>query len=216
MALTPIVIVEPHADDAFLSLGGHLLAWQAQGRRTAIVTVFPQTERRAREGRAYADSVEALYSVCTADLDDGPEALADELTEVLHTTFGLLGTKRGESNAIVVGPLGLKHPEHRLVFDAIDSWVTHLPELVAFYVDTPYQTVQRNGLDVLHKMVGRRVLSFYMPPVAKWKAVPIFKSQAKFFHFNAPERLRRVPEIILGSDQRLDLGDGVRIWHTAQ
>lgn len=212
--MTPIVVCEPHADDAFLSLGGHLLAWQKQGRRTAIVTVYPKSERRAKEGRAYADSVGALYSTCTADPDAGPKAVADELTGALHTicqTFGDLGAA-----ATIVGPLGVKHPEHRLVFEAIDGWVVRHPELIAYYVDSPYQRVQRNSLEVLQKMVGRRVLSFYMPPAAKWKAVDIFKSQGKFFYFNSPADLKYTPEIIVGEGQLDNVGDGVRIWHTAR
>lgn len=209
MALEAVIVVEPHADDAFLSLGGHLRAWHTMGRRTAIVTVFPQSDRRAKEGKAYAESVGALYSTCAATADDTPREIADELAEVLYSTYRVLG-----ESATLVGPLGLKHPEHQLVFEAINGWGVRSDDFTAFYVDTPYQTVQRNALELLQKITGRRVLSFYRPPVAKWKAVPIFKSQAKFFYFNSPTSLQRTPEIIVGSNQRENIGDGVRIWHT--
>jgi len=95
---TNLVIVEPHADDAFLSLHDHILEWVREGNHVCIVT--PSSEpRRMREAEAYARKV-------------GADWMEFKSGDILPT---------GQ----LVLPLGIKHPDHtrvRRTFDAPAAW----------------------------------------------------------------------------------------------
>ena len=57
------VVVEPHADDAFLSTHGHILSWVKQGHTVHIVTLhMSDNPVRLTEAKAYADKVGAAWT----------------------------------------------------------------------------------------------------------------------------------------------------------
>lgn len=170
-----ITVVEPHSDDAFLSLGGHIEAWAKEGKSVRIVTVYCD-KKRAREARAYANAVGADHDYLL--LKEGEVVRPGDLTPLL---FGQ-----------AIFPLGIKHPDHRRVRVAapFDTWL---------YLDTPYQSTQANGPEVNSLAKGLPMVSFLKPPSRKWRHIPLFKSQSLFFHYNPAEKLSQSTEIILGS-----------------
>jgi len=95
-----ITIIEPHADDAFLSLHGHIKEWIKDGVDVCIVTLSGDT-RRLQEAERYA-----LTQGCEWTDDRNRQARC-----------------AGETRVIV--PLGIKHPDHidaRLRFGKGDCW----------------------------------------------------------------------------------------------
>lgn len=180
-----IIVVEPHPDDAFLSLGWHLEhVWRDEER--LIVTVYADMVRAA-EGLAYANAIGAGYE-CLGLRESGMESggqvrKVPELVDCL-ADLRAVGWDR------ICFPLGLQHPDHLRV--SISR-----PADALRYVDTPYQTKQKLAGVLADKTEGMEIRSMYYPGAAKWRRVPIFKSQAKFFHFN-PMKDLRIPEILLG------------------
>ena len=54
------IVIEPHADDAYLSMDAHIRMWGKLGDLVTILTVEP-TSRRLAEAAAYAKSVGASW-----------------------------------------------------------------------------------------------------------------------------------------------------------
>jgi hypothetical protein len=174
------VIVEPHADDAFLSLGGHLERWQKAGVAATIVTVFSATRKRGAEALAYANAVGASW--VGLGLDHGQEGL-DELLELPPGNLVL--------------PLGLTHPEHvwtRVWFE--EAWLRAGTRSVFYYLDQPYAIAAKNSDLVTARLAGMEVVSYLKPHARKYRHIPLFKDQAKFYHFNPAERLGETSEWI--------------------
>lgn len=94
-------IIEPHADDAFLSLHAHLTTlWSAHAR--TIVTLFTD-EERAEETAAYARAIGCRHM--TLGLPDGrwgKPAMIPPLDDWLPQGHG----------DVLICPLGLRHPDH--------------------------------------------------------------------------------------------------------
>jgi hypothetical protein len=176
------VVIEPHADDAFLSLGGHIKNWVKAGEEVTIVTVYSGTRKRAADAEAYARSVRAGW-VGLGYVEAGSTASAAPLGDGLR----LPKADRYYS------PLGIKHHEHYLVTDFARMEAKNL----LYYLDQPYALTQSNGEEVNFKMRGRFIQSYLRPHASKWNAIPLFKDQAKFFHFNPAEKLKACEEMVL-------------------
>ena len=180
-----IVVVEPHPDDAFLSLGWHLEhVWRNTERW--IVSVYANTQRAA-EGQAYATSVGAQY-LCLGLDESRMDSAASPIRPVAELE-DVLSRFRG---AVWYFPLGLQHPDHLRV-------AASRPVGAMRYLDTPYQCKQKLAEDLQRKVEGMGVVSLCYPGLRKWRHIPLFKSQAKFFHFNPKESLKGVPETVLES-----------------
>lgn len=181
-----IVVVEPHCDDAFLSVGWHLQHVWKEEQRT-IVTVFSEP-KRSSEAKAYADHIGAasiaLGLTETPMAENSRRRIIPELRDCL----------RALQADWLVFPLGLQHPDHVNVALTCPEYNRDTQPL--FYVDTPYQTKQKLAEEIKDKTHGMVLWSMYYPGAMKWKLIPIFKSQAKFFHFNPMTNLR-IPEIVL-------------------
>lgn len=180
-----ILVIEPHPDDAFLSLGWHLEeVWKSDEK--LIVTVYAD-DRRGREAGEYARSVGASHS-CLGLAESGmneregvkviPE-LRQEMTRLQSITWD-----------VVLFPLGLQHPDHLRV-------AATRPTGAFRYVDTPYQTKLKLGDDLAGKAEGMTLWSIRFPGLRKWRHQSVFKSQAKFFHYNEELTRSRLPEIVL-------------------
>jgi hypothetical protein len=177
-------IVEPHVDDAFLSMHSHMKHWIKSGRNVGILTVF-STSLRDKEGEEYAKSIGASHRSLT--IKEGMKGLNGSSPNIPPVDDWCIDISAGDR---MVFPIGLQHPDHIRVRDAA-------PDNAWYYLDTPYQAKQKLGEDLLSKIVGMRILSIIYPHANKWKSIPIFKSQAKFFHFNPAEKMLRIPEILV-------------------
>lgn len=190
-----IIIVEPHPDDAFLSLGWHIeKVWK--GEEVIILTVYAN-ERRAQEADAYCTAVGAFHACLLLEeskMDSeikwvqAPQALKEWLD------------KNWDGYGTVLLPLGLQHPDHRRVASIKLKQPTSTDDSILYYVDTPYQTKQKLADTLLDKVDGMLVHSILFPPKRKWRHAPLFKSQAKFFHFNSRLFESLLPEIVLEKD----------------
>jgi hypothetical protein len=168
--MSAITIIEPHADDAFLSLHGHIQSWIKQGHVVTIRTIHGDA-RRMDEAQRYADAVGCEWESHVDYLADTPRMRTAVLP---HAQFDTL-----------VLPLGLKHPDHidaRLHLDTGGSW---------YYVDMPYALVQRDNAEVNEQLSGMEVISFMKPHARKWRHLSIFESQKRYFsHFHRADAFK--------------------------
>lgn len=173
-----IYVVEPHSDDAWLSMGQHLL--NGMGDDVTIVTVYGNAKRQ-REAALYASYVGAAHWAIGVPEND----LGANETYETELPGGVLGHLDGT----VIGPLGLQHPEHRAVSRA-------LPPGTARYVELPYSRKQSLSAEVTAALAGYRISS-WLPRSAKANAAAsIFKTQAKFWHFNREEMIGAVEVVV--------------------
>lgn len=182
-----IHIIEPHPDDAYLSLGWHIeKLWKE--KKIVIHTVYSD-EKRTKEAEAYAAAVGATSNVIGLEeskmLSDYRKVEIPELVTLLKSL----------KNETVIAPLGIQHPDHlnvaRICKDNRYGYSLQL------YVDTPYQCKQKNLDSLAERVSGRSLRSICFPPKAKWKHNSIYKSQGMFFHYN-PLHEYKIPEMILG------------------
>lgn len=178
-----IVVVEPHADDAWLSLGAHIAEWVADGQTVRIVTVYGDPIRNA-EAAAYAEWVGAEH-LALARPEAGAGLAVGWSTELPPSTLSaaVSGAQR------VIGPLGLQHPEHRAV-------AAILPPAAERYVELPYYRKQGNAPELRSLSAGRPVASMLPRPARANSPSSIFRSQAMFWRFNRESMVGAV-EIIL-------------------
>ena len=182
------IIIEPHADDCMLSLGQHLEDWIKEGYRCIIVTVFSGTRKRAVDAQKYAEAV-------------GAEWIGWEYVEGQEIPWGHLRTKLqqldehlqsfGFNSINVYVPLSITHPEHKRVRDELELFSTGL------YVDQPYAIIQKNSTVVTDLLRGTTVISYCHPGKRKYRHIPLFKDQSKFFYFNNEEKLLQTFEMIV-------------------
>ena len=183
----PLCVIEPHADDAFLSLGWSIRAWVKQGRPVEIVTVYSADERRAAEAEAYAGSVGASWSGLGHAGFSGewrPDYPAGPLPE------RLLPDRLLDPSITRIWPLGLQNSEHAAVAGAAAPGEPR-------YVDTPYQLDPYYQQQLRGVVVGKTIVWWHRAPLKKWEASAIFESQAMLFERYTPEILQGVPEIVV-------------------
>lgn len=185
MGLPPtggIVVVEPHADDAFLSCGGLIETWVKRGDLVTIMTVYSGTRKRAEDAKAYARAVGAQWVGLgfeekgnARENGAAPCSLTEEQAKFLSSSITLL-------------PLGIGgHPEHQEVRDTFSK--AYGGNKTFYYVDQPYASKLKNQDELGKRLQGTTVMYIYRPPARKYRHVPLFKDQAKFFHFNPAQEL---------------------------
>jgi len=180
-----ITIIEPHADDAFLSLGGHIALWVKQKANVKIVTVYSGTRKRAADAETYAKAVGAAWEgLGYVEAGDGAGTGAG----VGEFPFPLpYIVSRDE---VVITPLGLQHPEHKAVRAAMSETNLH-------YLDQPYAAAIKNAAEVQSRLVDTKIVSYLKPSAHKYRHIPIFKDQSKFFFYNPKEKLVGNIELIV-------------------
>lgn len=179
-----LVIIEPHSDDAWLSLGEHLLFWQrSETHRVTIVTVFGDATR-CREAARYAEAVGAEH--IALGVPEGGQGLGAEwVTELPTDVFaGIMRLDGG----FFIGPLGLRHPEHQAVAARLDA--------DAWYVELPYALTQANGDELRSRACGREIMSMRVRSARANQAAPIFRTQSMFWRNNR-ERMVGAMEVVL-------------------
>ena len=181
--MTRYIVVEPHSDDAWLSLGEHILRWVENGDDVTIVTVFGD-DRRMREAALYAHSVGAEH--IAIGLPEAGKGLREKwTTEIPKGALDWLPKVPG----VLVVPLGLRHPEHIAVSRSflVDKWR---------YVELPYALTQSNADEVNEAISGRWVLSWRPRSARANASARIFKSQSMFWRNNR-ERMIGAVEVIV-------------------
>lgn len=167
-----ITCVEPHSDDAFLSIGQHIEDWIALGVSVSIVTLIPVLPASLRNSEAYAKAVGAAWIGYTYLGAGAP--------------FG----KRLKLEGQVVLPLGaapLDQNPHTQDHWNVRRWLE--PGLTShsapwYYVDMPYAITRKNEARMNALMHDMHVVSYLKPPARKWRHTKLFTAQAKFFYFN--------------------------------
>jgi hypothetical protein len=187
-----IFVIEPHADDAFLSLGWSIRMWVRAGRRVEIVTVYSADEERATEAKAWATSVGAGWrglglTECGSIRLEQPDGTLTRLPAP-HLPDDILD----ERDACRIWPLGLRHVEHIAVAGAAADGDLH-------YIDTPYQFNLFEQPAIRAALVGRVIAWWNSPPKQKWDASHFFESQRLLFDHFRPETLESLPEIVVRS-----------------
>lgn len=186
--MSRLVVVEPHADDAYLSLG-ELIATRALGPVT-IVTVFSGTRRRGDDAREYARAVGAEWVGCglveSGGGVDGGEVETIDSQCIRDALSGAVG-----DGSTVVWPLGIRHPEHRAIAALADPGD-------AFYLETPYQLRSANQEEISERLRGREVLYWKRPD---WRKKFVhharFRDQGLFMHRNPPKDMAGAVEVIV-------------------
>lgn len=180
-----IVVVEPHADDAFLSVGGLMELWIETGMPVTILTVYSGTRKRAVDAKAYANAIGAKW-VGLGGVEFGsmkPGDPAGTLPPVPQPLF---------EGATVLLPLGIGgHPEHHAVRDLFHDAlvapalggedVTMWGMPVLYYVDQPYATKLKNQEELDGTLTERKIFAIMRPGARKYRHVKLFKDQAYFF-----------------------------------
>jgi hypothetical protein len=179
-----LIVVEPHPDDAFLSVGWHLETVWAEYDCT-ILTVYTDRRRQAEAGR-YAAAVGAESVVLNLPESKMLSRLRPSVIPELRVALAKMVWD------VIVFPLGLQHPDH------LNVSMTRVPGALR-YLDSPYLSKHKLATSLLEKTRGMRVESILFPPKRKWRHIPIFTSQAKFFYFNQMEGAR-LPEVVLCPD----------------
>lgn len=178
-----IWVIEPHVDDAFLSLHAHIQNWVASGETVGIYTVFSNA-RRQMEGEQYASKVKAQYA--SLGCEEGMNGLEGATKVIPLSKWDTPFRKRDQ----LVFPIGLQHPDHKTIGDMA-------PKGCWRYLDVPYVAKQKLGEYVNRSIEGMTIVSIRFASKRKWRHIEIFKSQAKFYYYNPPETMSKIPEIVL-------------------
>ncbi len=189
-----ICVIEPHSDDAFLSIGQTMENFIKAGERVQIVTVYSGTRKRGRDAESYAKAIGAKW-LGLGLIEQGKGVKGDPLS--LDDAFAILNEEiiRLEWNKDrLIIPLAVAHPEHHAVRTFIENSVYGKLE---YYLDAPYQITQKNSPTVSTLLQGMQVVSYCKPPMRKWRHIPLFKDQEFFFYRNPPEKLRECFELIV-------------------
>ena len=190
-----IVVVESHADDAFLSLGAHIEEWVKRGERVQIITVYSGTRKRARDAKSYADAVGAEWKgLGVEEAGGGGKCIPRKLPPALLGFFCDLGR-----NVRIFLPLGVGHPEHKEVRRIAEISISDYSynNRTFYYLDSPYQIAQKNSEEVTRALSGMEVESYRKSSVRKWRHIPHFKDQSKFFWMNPAEKLQQCFELVV-------------------
>lgn len=175
----PIWIVEPHADDAYLSLGDFITR---HARHVVILTVYSGTRKRGIDARAYASAVGAGWQgsgLVESDVGLSSDAVLDPPDIALP------------SSGTVILPLGIRHPEHRSI-SALRRDGDYS------YLETPYQLRAGNQREISDALRGRQIQYCTRPNWrAKFKHHLIFRDQSLFMHRTPPESMAGALELIV-------------------
>jgi hypothetical protein len=183
--VTTLYVVEPHADDAYLSLGWLIASTIADGGTVAIITVYSGTRRRAADAQRYADAVGASWvGLGLVESDVG-------LARDAPTPPPPIRRADLPVDGRLVLPLGVRHPEHRSIASIAESGD-------GLYLDTPYQLRAANQAEVATKLLGRSIEHWSLPPWRrKYVHHALFKDQSLFMHRNPPADLAGAIELIV-------------------
>ena len=211
--MKPVLVVSPHLDDAVFS-AGQFLAGRPGSFVVTMLAGAPDPPQKAEwdtEWCGFATSQEALEARRAEDraalavvkaipvqLDylDGQYGRADDVSDLANALAEQVEHHRPE---FVVGPLGVHHPDHVRVRNAVLS--ADLPVPVWLYADLPYsvnrpeeataalEAIQIRGYALEQGMIGDG------PLACKSAALMCYPSQMRHYDTETllvPERFWRV------------------------
>lgn len=187
--MSRIFVVEPHSDDAFLSLGGHIEQWVQEGRKVTILTLVPVKKNSLQNAKDYAKAV-------GADWEGFQYSGGDMDWNTWEDPFAIWPPPHSR----VILPLGvapMDQTEHTQDHWNIRQWLQYPG--CWYYLDQPYAIVQKHRERVNEFLKGMSVVSYLKPSAQKWRHIPIFTAQSKFFFYNSEEKLRQTLELIVRS-----------------
>lgn len=185
------IVIQPHTDDAYLSLHSHMVRWLKAGDEVIIVTCW--AGKRAFEATGYAKALGAEHSFLWKDQEHHPDYVEAPAGEGPALPMLLPIDSSISQEVQIYLPLGIQHQEHRSVANAENyGWSPR------YYLDTPYYAKTTRHQEVNDLMKGKIIESFEAPSGRKYqdKWWKIFKTQSMFFHYNLG-KLKGLPEIIV-------------------
>ena len=188
-------VIEPHADDAFLSLHGHIQGWVKSGRQVTIVTVLG-AGKRDKEAEAYALHVGASWEgFGLSEGGSSTDAPSPDLVAAVRKAARRLASRLDGSEDTLVLPISIRHTEHLMVRDAFVAVAPTTP--TQYYLDQPYSSIMKNGPAVQAQLRGTTIASYLKPNARKYGCVRFFKSQGKFWFYNPPESMKGNIEMVV-------------------
>jgi LmbE family N-acetylglucosaminyl deacetylase len=180
-----VIVIETHADDAYLSLGAVLRDRRSTGEDVLLVTVYSGTRKRELDAMRYAHALGADWLGCGLVENDGGAGLGSR--ELPADIAAFLRESFGEE---AVWPLGVGHPEHRGVASAA-------PDAAARYLDQPYARRGRWRDEVSVLLRGRAVQDFRVTHATDYRHHALFKDQARFMYYNPPAALAGNAQVVV-------------------
>lgn len=188
------VVVEPHADDAYLSLGATLTRRAEAGHSDVVVTIFggtpaPKGTTRGDESAAWCRTI-GVDHVSLGLVESGSGVAGDSSIEILSPDLIVDSVAAAADRDVeVVLPLGLQHPEHLAV--------AMLPIPCDLrYLDAPYGNKLKLATEIELLLVGREIVSWVRPRSSDYRHSRLFASQSTFFLYNKPDALMRTVEVV--------------------
>jgi LmbE family N-acetylglucosaminyl deacetylase len=166
-----IYIIEPHPDDAFMSLHAHITTLWKNHPKT-IVTVTG-VEERTKEATSYARAVGCNHA--SLGFPDSDWLEVDNIPP-----FGSWGIRPGPEDLLVF-PLGIRHPDHRRVAEVSMQFANK----ALHYLDAYYVQGEMNE-ELCTKLLNRRVVSALWAGESKRYYLSRFPSQAIRFMLAQP------------------------------
>jgi len=177
-----VTVVEPHNDDAWLSMGGYLSQLLAAGHKVRVLTVLRNSGNAAGESaglRLFGVEVVAsnFYAPAYPKWREGTYFTADRI-------HAWLAQALDEQSDEVWCPVGLVHPEHILVADA--------PALARAgrYLELPAGFVKKNRALLPSRLEkwGAKYTVEHSPPGQKALVIKrVYKSQGWLIRFHHKE-----------------------------
>ena len=153
-----IYVIEPHCDDAFLSLHEYIKTF-----KPSIVSVFGD-KKRYKESEKYS-AVMGVPHYIVRD-EEGLKKFLKKLDPDLD---------------VVLVPVAIEHKEHQLVRRIVEK---NFCGYMYYYVDQPYGMKVKNSKTLWRMLIMKKLEWFSRPNARKWQYSKIYKSQAKLFYYN--------------------------------
>jgi hypothetical protein len=175
-------IIEPHVDDAYLSLHQHIVDWVLMGDEVTIASVFSGTRNRTQDAIEYTTAL-GIHWVGYGY--DEAVSLIEPFKQpfVFHSYDGLPRT-----SYLLYAPCGIEHPVHTRV----NNWI-----LADFhYLDIPYAYKDRNR-QLRRQLLSGHIISTKRARTSKGHYWKCFPDQLSFFGRNSPSTYLDNPEVVL-------------------
>jgi LmbE family N-acetylglucosaminyl deacetylase len=175
------IVIETHADDAYLSLGALMKRWVKAGEAVRLVTVYSGTRKRAADAERWAGAMKLdQWTGCgLVEDDNGAGAGTVELPEDVATFLQRLCVGLEH---LTYWPLGIGHPEHRGVGEAA-------PNCAFRYIDQPYARRTKWAPEVEERTRERIIEELVITHATDYRHHALFKDQARFMFYNKPKDL---------------------------
>lgn len=171
-------LIEPHADDVFLSMHQHIVSEAIEPGGT-IITVYGDL-RRQREGAEYAHAVGMHHLTLGLKDAGGLGGVSEPIPAELLAAI--------EPGHVVFLPIGLQHPDHRTVA----ALKFRSGVVIMRYLDAPYFAKQKLAAELDELVFYKHVYRMRATGKKKWIHTKHFKSQSMFFYYNTPETLPKL------------------------